>query len=200
MSTLMSPSGQKQVCCKLSVLRPCRSDSVRSNAAPRRNNIPNPPRELPDATHNRTDRTAPAGSGKPPTTAAATAVDTDSTTTVIDSIPWGSGGTATTRGRTVPTQTAGSGGGGGSTGGSTGGGGGPSDKSTGDSSSDDGGNDRMPGWWVRALLAGGVGVVALMNSSVREAIQSAVQSVKARFYPGRLYKNQAGFQTLFHHP
>ncbi|KAL0022537.1 hypothetical protein WJX79_010443 [Trebouxia sp. C0005] len=100
------------------------------------------------------------GNGRQPTTTAATAAVSDSATIVIDSIPWGPSGAATAEGRTAPTQS--SGGGGSTTGGSTGGGGGRSDKPSG----------------------GTVGSVFLLSSRVRQALQTAVASVKAQFTSG----------------
>jgi len=110
----------------------------------------------------------------------------DNSTMVIDSIPWGPSGAATAKGRTVPTQS--SGGGGSSTGGSTGGGGGRSDRPSGDSGDEEGKDRGMSAWqqwWVRLLVAGGgVSSVFLLSSRVREALQNAVASIKAKFTPG----------------
>ncbi|KAA6429065.1 MAG: hypothetical protein FRX49_01175 [Trebouxia sp. A1-2] len=126
------------------------------------------------------------GNGRQPTTTAATAAVSDSATIVIDSIPWGPSGAATAEGRTAPTQS--SGGGGSTTGGSTGGGGGRSDKPSGDSDNEEGKDSGMSAWqqwWARLLLAGGtVGSVFLLSSRVRQALQTAVASVKAQFTSG----------------
>jgi len=133
---------------------------------------------------NITDR---ADSTCQPTPAAATAVDSDTSTMVIDSIPWGTGGTATAKGRSVPTQTSGGGGGsfmGGSTGGGSGRGGRPSD----DSGGEEGGDRNVSAWqqwWVKVVLAGGgLGAVGMMSSTVREAFQNTVASIKSKFGPG----------------
>lgn len=114
----------------------------------------------------------------------------DSATIVIDSIPWGPSGAATAEGRTAPTQS--SGGGGSTTGGSTGGGGGRSDKPSGDSDNEEGKDSGMSAWqqwWARLLLAGGtVGSVFLLSSRVRQALQTAVASVKAQFTSGMYWR------------
>lgn len=111
-----------------------------------------------------------------PTTAAATAEEIDSSTAVIDSIPWGSSGIATAKGRSVPT--GGGGGGGGATGGSTGGGGGATGGSTGGGGGGNGSSDRpldnnggedgdhvsTSPWWVKWLLVGSlVGAINLRD-------------------------------------
>ena len=103
-----------------------------------------------------------------PTTAAATAEEIDSSTAVIDSIPWGSSGIATAKGRSVPTQSGGGGGGGGggATGGSTGGGGGDggSDRPLDNNGGEDGDHVSTSPWWVKWLLVGSlVGAINLRD-------------------------------------
>ena len=101
-----------------------------------------------------------------PTTAAATAEEIDSSTAVIDSIPWGSSGIATAKGRSVRTQIGGGGGGGGATGGSTGGGGGDggSDRPLDNNGGEDGDHVSTSPWWVKWLLAGSlVGAINLRD-------------------------------------
>ena len=129
-----------------------------------------------------------SGTGRQPNIAAATAVDSDTTTTVIDSIPWGTSGTATTKGQSASPQ---AGGGGGSiTGGTTGGGGSGSSRPSGDSGGGDDGDRSSSSWqqwWVRLLLAsGGATAVSLLSSTVREALQSAMITVKSKFAPGNI--------------
>ncbi|KAL3142220.1 hypothetical protein ABBQ38_002568 [Trebouxia sp. C0009 RCD-2024] len=126
-----------------------------------------------------------------PTTAAAAATAVDSsTTTVVDSIPWGTSGTATTRSRQdgMPGSPQAGGGGGSITGGSTGGSGGGSPRPSGDSGGED---DRSRSsstwgqWWLKLLLVGGGATAVSMSSTARTAIWDAVSAVRTRFASGR---------------
>ena len=118
------------------------------------------------------------------TAAAATAMDSE-TTTVIDSIPWGSSGTATARGRQELPQSGS--GGGSSTGGTTGGGGGGSHRPSGDSGGSDDGHrssSTWQQWWLGLLLLGAGATAVSMSSAARTALMKAVAAIKARFAPG----------------
>lgn len=121
------------------------------------------------------------------TAAAATAVEPE-TTTVIDSIPWGTSGTATAKGHSASAQTGGGRGGsikGGTTGGSGGGRFRPSGGG-GEEDSGDSGSSSWQQWLVKLLLAsGGVTAVSLMSSTVREALRSAVFAFKSQFAAGK---------------
>lgn len=122
--------------------------------------------------------------------AAATAVDS-STTTVVDSIPWGTSGTATTRSRQdgMPGSPQAGSGGGSVTGGSTGGGGGSSPRPSGDSDGEDDGSrssSTWGQWWLKLLLVGGGAAAVSMSSTARTAIWDAVSAVRTRFTLGNL--------------
>ena len=134
-----------------------------------------------------------------PITGAATAVDSDTTTTVIDSIPWGSSGTATARGHQVSPQTGG--GSGASTGGTTGGGGGGSHRPSGASGGGDGGHrssSTWQQWWLGLLLVGGGATAISMSSAAKTAFKNAVAAIKARFASGNLLSLQVSSEGYRH--